>query len=184
MNKKKNDPTAYIEHSLIKRRIKKSGSIDGALTLAVKQFIEAKDYRTLPLGNVPTKMDACDEIACVAEARPDLITEEIQDHLVRQFDSCNEATHLVILRILAILKARRHLPFFEKILAEKKWHDWTLRAAEEGVAVINGTLKIAPHPNLGTRWIFNGFSAEIAHDDPSLQALLEKDAQSIGKKPT
>lgn len=180
----KNNSNAYIESSLIRRSIKKSGSIEGALALAIRQFIEAKDYRTYPPGNVPTKMDACDEIACVAEARPDLITEEIQDHLVRQFDSCNEATHLVILRILAILKARRHLPFFEKILTDKKWHDWTLQAAEEGVAVINGTLKIAPHPNLGTRWIFNRFSSEISPDDPSLQALIEKGAQSTDKKPT
>jgi|GEM_PF-2968088 len=171
----------YIKE-MLGGRLSQDQSIEEKLQAVLKQFIQAKDYRFYPSKRIPTKMDACDQIVLFAEARPDLISDEIQDYLVREFDACNESSHLVILRILAILKEKRHLPFFRKIIDEKKWHDWTLRAAEEGIAVLNGLLKIAPHANLGTRWIFNEFKAEISENDPSLQELIDNDLQNIKQK--
>ena len=166
------DADKYIRERL-GDRLADGVSIEKALQRSLKQFIEAKDYLMRPPKGIPTKMDACDDIAVFAEARPDLITDTIQDYLVQQFDSCNEATHLVILRILSILKATRHISFFEKIISEKRWHEFTTEAAIEGLGVIQGRVKIAPDSNFCTRWNYNEFRSELPSNDPSHNQLTE-----------
>lgn len=117
--------------------------LSSALRAAFIDLTNATDYTSLPFDDAPTKMEAIDFMRLVAMVSPELITLDITKEMRRQFAECNDSSKIGIATIFALASRCETVPFLKKVIAGiADPSDWTRKAAEEAIDILEGHREI------------------------------------------